>query len=183
MYTWNQLDDFIRSCTLCPLSRTRRLAVTGKGSREAKLMFVAEAPGASEDKAGVPFVGPAGGVFDRLLTDSGLTWNDIYMTNILKCHPPGNRDPLPSEKELCLPYLRYETVLLHPKLIVCLGRVAAQQIISGDFRITRQHGVWTERMGYHMTAVYHPSALLRDPEKTEETKKDFLAIAEKLRTL
>lgn len=183
MYTWNELDNFIRSCSRCPLCHSRLQAVTGRGSRQAKLMFVAEAPGANEDKAGIPFVGPAGKVFDRLLADSGLTWGDIYMTNILKCHPPGNRDPLPAEKEQCLPYLRYETVLIHPKIIVCLGRVAAQQIISADFRITRQHGTWTDRMGYSMTAVYHPSALLRDPAKMEETRRDFRHIAERLKQI
>ncbi len=94
MYTWNELDNFIRSCSRCPLCHSRLQAVTGRGNRQAKLMFVAEAPGANEDKAGIPFVGPAGKVFDRLLADSGLTWGDIYMTNI-EIVPPGNRDPAP----------------------------------------------------------------------------------------
>lgn len=182
MYTWEELKNFIENCTRCPLSQSRNLAVTGRGSHDAKIMFIAEAPGAAEDRAGIPFVGPAGKLFDQLLEECGLTWDEIYMTNILKCHPPGNRDPLEIEKEQCLPYLRYETVLLKPKMLVCLGRVAAQRIIDPGFRITRQHGTWIKRMDYEMTAVYHPSALLRDPSKLEDTKKDFSEIARKLRT-
>ena len=96
---------------------------------------------------------------------------DIYITNIIKCHPPGNRDPKEAEKKACFPYLKYETFLLKPKIIVCLGRIAAQRIISPDFKITRQHGTWTCRKNYVLTATYHPSAVLRDPLKYELVKE------------
>ena len=176
MHTWEDIESFVQHCTRCPLCQTRNKSVMGCGNHHAKIMFVGEAPGAQEDLAGIPFVGPAGKLFDELLKESHLSREDIYITNIVKCRPPYNRDPQEQEKERCFPYLRYETYLLHPKIIVCLGRVAAQKLIDPQYRITRQHGQWIERKGYYLTAVYHPSALLRDPSKLEETKKDFQKI-------
>ena len=155
----------------------------GRGSRQADLMLIAEAPGAQEDKQGIPFVGKSGDILDRLLRDCGLDRKEIYITNILKCHPPGNRDPKEEEKEACFPYLKYETFFLNPKVIVCLGRVAAQRIISPNFKITRQHGTWTCRKNCAMTATYHPSAILRDPSKYEIVKTDFNNIVKKLSEL
>lgn len=183
MYTWEEIESHIKNCQNCPLALTRKKPVVGKGDHHAKIMFIAEAPGAKEDEAGIPFVGPAGQVFDQLLADCSLTREEIYITNILKCHPPGNRDPKDDEKDCCFPYLKLETYLLKPKIIVCLGRVAAQRIISPDFRITRQHGSWVHRKGCDLTAVYHPSALLRDPSRLELTKEDFHKIAEKYHSL
>ncbi len=151
----------------------------GRGSHEAEIMLIAEAPGAQEDQQGIPFVGRSGEILDRLLQDCGLSRDEIYITNILKCHPPGNRDPKEGEKEACFPYLKYETFLLKPKIIVCLGRVAAQRIISPDFKITRQHGTWTCRKDCALTATYHPSAILRDPSKYEGVKEDFLEIVKR----
>lgn len=146
-------------------------------------MLIAEAPGAQEDAAGVPFVGPAGSMLDRLLTHAGLSREEIYITNILKCHPPGNRNPREDEKDCCMPYLRYETYLLRPQIIVCLGRVAAQRIIAPDYRITRQHGTWIHRKNCDLTAVYHPSAILRDPAKLNDAERDFQEIARRCREL
>ncbi len=180
MYTWNDIDDMVRSCNRCALGQLRKQAVPGKGNRAAQIMIVAEAPGKQEDLQGVPFVGPAGKVLDILLTSAGLTRNDVFITNVVKCHPPGNRDPLPAEQEACMQYLRAETTLLHPPVIVCLGRIAAQKLIAPNFKITREHGTWTHRKGYWMTAVYHPSAILRDPSKLEEAKKDFQNIIAKV---
>ena len=176
MYTWDELTNFIVNCHRCPLCETRKNAVMGKGNFNADIMFIAEAPGSTEDEMGVPFVGPAGQLFDKLLADCGLTRDEIYITNILKCHPPRNRDPLESEKARCFEYLRYETFLLKPKIIVCLGRVAAQRLLAPDYKITKQHGTWIHRKKYMMTAVYHPSALLRDPSKVEMTRMDFKEI-------
>lgn len=139
--------------------------------------------GAQEDQQGVPFVGPAGRVLDVLLTSIQLKRQDIYLTNIVKCHPPANRDPSPAEQEACLPFLKCETLLLHPPIIVCLGRIAAQKLIAPQYKISRQHGTWIFRKGYWMTAVYHPSAILRDPSKLEETKQDFQTILRKLQEL
>ena len=182
-YTWNDIERHIDACTHCPLSRTRHQPVMGRGSRQADLMLIAEAPGAQEDKQGIPFVGKSGDILDRLLRDCGLDRKEIYITNILKCHPPGNRDPKEEEKEACFPYLKYETFFLNPKVIVCLGRVAAQRIISPNFKITRQHGTWTCRKNCAMTATYHPSAILRDPSKYEIVKTDFNNIVKQLSEL
>lgn len=178
-YTWNDIEQHIAACTQCPLGQTRLRPVMGRGNRQADIMLVAEAPGGREDQQGLPFVGPSGEILDRLLQDCGLTREEIYITNILKCHPPGNRDPKEAEKEACMTYLKYETLLLKPKIIVCLGRVAAQRIILPDFKITRQHGTWTYRKNCALTATYHPSAILRDPSKYEIVKKDFCEIAKK----
>ena len=183
MYTWEEVGEFVDRCQACPLWRTRNHPVMGRGDHNGKLMLVAEAPGAQEDLAGIPFVGPSGKVLDDLLTLAGVRMEEIYITNILKCHPPGNRDPLEQEKEACIPYLKYETYLMKPQIIVCLGRVAAQRIISPDYRITRQHGTWLERKGCFLTATYHPSALLRDPARLDEGRRDFRLIGEKLREL
>ena len=177
LYSWDELNAFVNSCTRCELCRSRLRPVMGRGSLASRLMFVAEAPGSQEDRAGVPFVGPAGKLLDELLAGCGLRREDTYITNILKCHPPGNRDPLDSEKERCIVYLKYETLLIRPRIIVCLGRVAATRIISPDYRITRQHGQWIFRKNCHLTAVYHPSAILRDPGKLADTRADFAEIA------
>lgn len=178
-YTWNDIEQHIAVCTQCPLSQTRNRPVMGRGSHEAEIMLIAEAPGGQEDQQGLPFVGRSGEILDRLLQDCGLDRDQIYITNILKCHPPGNRDPKEAEKEACFPYLKYETFLLNPKIIVCLGRVAAQRIISPDYKITRQHGTWICRKHCALTATYHPSAILRDPSKYDEAKQDFCEIVRK----
>lgn len=183
MYTWEEIEDMINRCHRCPLGETRNKPVMGRGSHDAKIMFIAEAPGQQEDEKGIPFVGPAGKVLDALLTSVSLKREDVYITNIIKCHPPRNRDPKPPEQEACLPFLKCETILLHPPVIVCLGRIAAQRIISPDFRITREHGTWVHRKGYWMTAVYHPSAILRDPRRMEETKLDFQNIYAKVKEI
>lgn len=178
-YTWDNIEQHIAACACCPLSQTRRLPVMGRGSHQAGIMLIAEAPGAQEDEQGLPFVGRSGEILDRLLESCGLDRKKVYITNIIKCHPPGNRDPKEEEKEACFPYLKCETFLLKPKVIVCLGRVAAQRIISPDFKITRQHGSWIYRKNCALTATYHPSAILRDPSKYETVKDDFGIIAKK----
>ena len=178
-YTWDEIERHIAACTHCPLSQTRHRPVMGRGSHQAGIMLIGEAPGGQEDQQGIPFVGRSGEMLDSLLQSCGLTREEIYITNIVKCRPPCNRDPKEEEKEACLPYLKREMFLLKPKIIVCLGRVAAQRIISPDFKITRQHGAWTHRKSYAMTATYHPSAILRDPSKYEDAKNDFFEIVKK----
>ena len=154
----------------------------GRGDLASKIMLIAEASGRMEDEQGIPFVGRSGQVLDELLESIGHSREQIYITNINKCHPPGNRDPEREEQEACMPYLKYETALIRPRIMVCLGRIAACRVIRPDFRITREHGQWTERKGFFLTGVYHPSALLRDPSKMAETKEDFQRIREKLDT-
>lgn len=180
-YTWNDIEQHIAACTHCPLSQTRHRPVMGRGDHQAALMLIAEAPGGQEDQQGMPFVGRSGEILDSLLGDCGIGREEIYITNILKCHPPGNRDPRAEEVQACLPYLKYETFLLKPKIIVCLGRVAAQRIISPDLKITRQHGTWTYRKNCALTATYHPSAILRDPSKYEIVKEDLSGVVRKWR--
>ena len=180
MYTYEELKNFVDHCGRCSLARTRNLAVMGKGNLHSPVLFIAEAPGRNEDRDGVPFTGRSGELFDRLLGEIGMSREEIYLTNVVKCHPPGNRDPKPEEQEACIPYLKYETLLLRPKMIVCLGRVAAQRIIRPDFRITREHGTFLERKNVWMTAVYHPSAVLRDDTKLPQMQEDFRRIKEKL---
>lgn len=155
------------------------MVISGRRWLPPDICFIAEAPGSNEDRDGIPFTGPSGKVFDELLDSIGMKRQDIYLTNIVKCHPPGNRDPLPQEKEACIVYLKYETLLIKPKIIVCLGRVAAQRIIREDYRITREHGSFLYRKNTWLTAVYHPSAILRDVTKMEEAKADFAKIREK----
>ena len=175
-----ELEEKCRSCRGCALSATRTNCVFGVGNRNAELMFVGEAPGEQEDLQGIPFVGRAGQLLDRYLFAVDIKREDVYIANILKCRPPHNRDPLPAEEDACIGYLREQVRLICPRVIVCLGRIAALRLISPDFKITRDHGVWYERGGFLMTAVYHPAALLRDPRKKDDMLADMKKIKEKL---
>ena len=170
-------------CRACPLWETRTKSVFGVGDSRARLMFVGEAPGGEEDKTGIPFVGAAGKLLDRYLYAVGIARESVYIANILKCRPPHNRDPLPVEEDACIGYLREQVRLIDPVLIVCLGRIAAMRLIRPDFRITREHGQWFERNGVRYLAMYHPSALLRDPARRPETYTDLLTLREAVRTL
>ena len=176
---WDELLDTCSTCDKCGLSSTRNKIVFGKGSKDAKIMFIGEAPGESEDREGLPFVGRAGKLLDKFFEAVDFNLDNIYVANILKCRPPQNRDPNESEQNSCIDYLRLQTKLLEPKIIVCLGRIAAMRIIKPDFKITSEHGVWFKKGDIFMTAVYHPSALLRDPGKKGDTLLDFKAVREK----
>ena len=170
-------------CHRCALGNTRTNLVFGTGSPDARLMFVGEAPGEREDATGIPFVGAAGQLLDRYLFAVGIPRDDVYIANILKCRPPRNRDPLPEEEDACMEHLRAQVRIIRPKLLVCLGRISAQRLIKPDFRITREHGVWFSRGAFDMCAVYHPSALLRDPSKREDMLEDMRAVAAKYREI
>ena len=181
--SWEALETKCRDCRACPLGESRTNNVFGKGDRTAALMFVGEAPGEQEDATGIPFVGAAGKLLDRYLLAVDLPRDKVYIANILKCRPPRNRDPLPEEEDACIEHLRAQVRIIRPKLLVCLGRISAQRLIKPDFRITREHGVWFSRGAFEMCAVYHPSALLRDPSKREDMLEDMRSIAEKYRAL
>lgn len=183
MYTYDELKKFVDTCARCPLAQTRNKAVMGRGDPHAEIMFIAEAPGAQEDRDGIPFTGPSGQIFDKLLAGIGMERQEVYVTNIIKCHPPYNRDPLPQEQSACMEYLKYETLLLRPRIMVCLGRVAANRIIHEQYRITREHGTFVYRKNTWLTAVYHPSAILRDASKMAEAQEDFAKILRKYREL
>ena len=183
LYTWDELKYFVEHCNRCDLCRERRNPVMGRGDLNSRIMLIAEAPGRMEDEKGIPFVGRSGEILDELLKSVSLSRDEIYITNINKCHPPGNRDPEEAEQQACMPFLKYETALIRPKIMVCLGRIATRKVIAPGFRISREHGTWIERKGFFLTAVYHPSALLRDPSKVEETRRDFQEIKRKLEEL
>ena len=174
--TWEELEKNCRECTACPLHATRTNCVFGVGNRDAKLMFVGEAPGEREDATGIPFVGAAGQLLNKYLDAVGIDRDDVYIANILKCRPPKNRDPLPEEQDRCIGYLRDQVRLIRPRVIVCLGRIAAMRLIDPNYKITKEHGTLVERGGFTMTAVYHPAALLRDPRKKEDMLTDMKKI-------
>ena len=182
MYDWEGLKSVCSDCTKCGLCETRHNVVFGIGWEEADVMFVGEGPGEQEDLKGEPFVGPAGKLLDDMLSIIDLDrTSNCYIANIVKCRPPRNRDPLETEQDACIGYLRNQVTLIKPKIIVCLGRIAAKRLIDPDYRITRQHGKWVNRNGIWMTAIYHPSALLRDVSKRPETFDDLISIREKIR--
>lgn len=181
--TWRALERECAQCRECALCQTRHSVVFGTGNPQAEVLLVGEAPGANEDEQGIPFVGRAGKFLDDMLAIIGLDRTKVYITNIVKCRPPGNRDPLNVEQDACIGYLRRQTALMKPKILVCLGRIAAKAIIKENFKITAEHGQWFERGGVQMTAIYHPAALLRDPRKRPETFEDLKSIQAKAREL
>ena len=176
MPDWNSLEKSSQNCTACALCQRRTNVVFGVGNRNADIMLIGEGPGEQEDLQGEPFVGAAGKLLDDMLSIIDLDREKCYIANIVKCRPPGNRDPKEEEQDACVGYLWDQIALVRPKIIVCLGRIAATRIIRPDFRITREHGSWTQQYGMWMTAIYHPSALLRDVSKRPETFADLLTI-------
>ena len=181
MLDWNGLEQTCYNCTKCGLCENRHNVVFGVGPRNADVMFIGEGPGEQEDLKGEPFVGAAGMLLDDMLSIIDLSRENCYIANIVKCRPPRNRDPLETEQDACFGYLRNQVALIQPKIIVCLGRIAAMRIIKPDFRITREHGTWIEKNGVWMSAIYHPSALLRDLTKRPETFDDLLSLREKIK--
>lgn len=182
MMQWEELEQVCHSCKRCGLCDARHNVVFGVGIRNADVMFVGEGPGEQEDLKGEPFVGPAGKLLDDMLSIIDIDRHtNCYIGNIVKCRPPRNRDPQESEQEACIGYLRNQVALIRPKIIVCLGRIAAKKLIDENYRITRQHGQWVQKNGVWMTAIYHPSALLRDVSKRPETFEDLLSIRAKIK--
>ena len=166
------------ACRECLLCEGRTNVVFGVGDPESELMFIGEGPGENEDLQGEPFVGRGGQLLDDMLEMIDLDRSRVYIANIVKCRPPKNRDPLPEEQEACRHWLDAQRELIAPKLIVCLGRIAAAAIIKPDFKITREHGQWFDIDGARAMAIYHPAALLRDPSKRPETFVDLCTLRE-----
>lgn len=179
---WDELEQACLHCQKCALADTRHNVVFGVGPRDAEIMCIGEGPGEQEDLQGIPFVGRAGKLLDDMLELIDLSREtNVYIANIVKCRPPQNRDPLNTEQDACIDYLRAQVALVRPKIIVCLGRIAACRLIREDFKITREHGTWMQKSGVWMTAVYHPAAILRDPSKRPDTFMDLKSIQEKVR--
>lgn len=179
--SWEALMAECARCRECSLCQTRKNVVFGVGNPQAEVMLVGEGPGANEDEQGVPFVGKAGQLLDDMLSIIGLDRTRVYIANIVKCRPPGNRDPLNVEQDACVGYLRRQIALVQPKLLVCLGRIAAMRLMDERFRITRDHGIWYDVDGMRMMALYHPSALLRDPSRRPETFDDLKSLQREIR--
>jgi len=174
MLSWDELESECMKCNKCSLHETRTNVVFGVGNRATEVLFVGEGPGESEDLKGEPFVGRAGLLLDDMLKIIGLSRkSNIYIANIVKCRPPGNRDPQNAEREACMDWLRAQYSLIKPKIVVCLGRIAASELIGGDFKITRDHGKWFQKDGAEFMALFHPAALLRDPHRRPETFVDL----------
>ena len=170
------------ACTRCELCATRTNVVFGQGVPDAEVLFVGEGPGQSEDEQGLPFVGRSGQLLDRYLYAIDLDRSkNIYIANIVKCRPPQNRDPLPEESSACMPWLEEQIRLIGPKIIVCLGRVAAKQMMDPDISIMRQHGEFIQKNGRWYMATLHPAALLRNPAAKPDAFGDFVALRQKIR--
>ena len=181
--SWEALERDCMACRACALAETRTHVVFGDGARDAEILLIGEGPGQHEDEQGVPFVGAGGQLLDDMLEIIHLDRTKVYIGNVVKCRPPKTRDPLNVEQSACIGFLRRQTALLRPRIIVCLGRIAAKSIIKEDFKITVEHGQWFERGGVQMTAIYHPAALLRDVSKRPDTFEDLKAIQAKIREI
>ncbi len=172
MIEFENLVEQIRSCNLCPLSQTRTNAVPGEGSLTASIMFIGEAPGYYEDRDGRPFVGQAGQLLDRLLSSIGLDRKTVYITNMVKCRPPNNRDPLPGETSKCAPYLNLQLDMVAPRIIVSLGRHAFSKFFPGE-PIGKARGKTRIWNGLAVYPMYHPAAALRNPKLLSVLEEDF----------
>lgn len=181
MDNWEELKQKCLVCNKCGLCATRKQVVFGMGNPKAEVLFVGEGPGANEDEQGLPFVGRSGKLLDVFLETIQLSRNEnIFIANIVKCRPPQNRDPLPEEREACMPWLREQFLIIQPKIVVCLGRVAAQVMIRPDFAITKEHGQWTQKNGIWFMATLHPAALLRNPTQKPMAFEDYAALRDKI---
>ncbi len=182
-YTMEQLKKECMSCFACELAQTRKNLVFGVGNEHAEVMLIGEGPGEQEDIQGVPFVGRAGQLLDDMLRMIDLDRTKVYIANIVKCRPPKNRDPRDEEQDACYMWLEKQIELVDPKIIICLGRISATTLINEDFRITREHGKWYDIDGRRYTAIYHPSALLRDVTKRPEAFADLRSIRSEIKRI
>jgi DNA polymerase len=168
-----KFKDEIKDCLKCPLGHTRIKFVFGDGNPDADIMFIGEAPGAEEDRTGIPFVGRAGQLLNKLLGSIHVERKDVLIANILKCRPPNNRDPQPSEVQECIPYLHKQIELIKPKVIVALGRIAAQNLLATTSALKQMRERLWQYQGVNMIVTYHPAAILRNPGLLEVAKMDF----------
>ena len=181
--SWEDIERQIANCRRCGLCQQRHSIVLGEGNRNADIMLVGEGPGAEEDAQGRPFVGKAGQLLDKMFSAIDITREELYITNVVKCRPPGNRTPLDEEAQECLPVLRRQYALIRPKIVVCLGATAARYVYDPEARITRDRGKWREKGGVWFMPTYHPAALLRDESKKREVWEDLQSLAEKYRSI
>lgn len=179
--TLEEIRNELTSCRRCPLCSGRKTVVFGVGNPGARLMFVGEGPGEEEDRQGEPFVGAAGRRLNQWIARVGLARRDVYIANIVKCRPPGNRAPLPAEAAACLPFLKRQIRAIRPEAICTLGSVALQFLLDGTGKITRDRGKWREFDGTPVLPTYHPAYILRNQTRETEVFSDFDLLAERLR--
>lgn len=179
----SDVESEASGCVRCGLSEGRNVVVFGSGSPRANLMFIGEAPGAEEDRQGLPFVGRAGELLTRIIKAIDLTREEVYIANIVKCRPPGNRDPLPDEVAACRGFLERQIDLIEPKVIVLLGRVAAQTLLGNDLSLGRMRGQWYKVRGVETRVTYHPAALLRNVSFKRPTWEDMQVVRDRLAEL
>jgi len=181
---WEELEKTCLECRKCALHETRTNVVFGVGPKDAEVMFIGEGPGENEDLKGEPFVGRAGQLLDSMMEMIDLDRRrNVYIANIVKCRPPKNRDPLGAEQESCHGWLKAQIELMKPKIIVCLGRIAAAYMIRDDFKISQEHGQFFEKDGIKFMALYHPAALLRDPRRRPETFEDLKKLQAEIKSV
>lgn len=171
--TWEQLNEAIKDCKRCKLCANRTNIVLGTGNKDADIMFIGEGPGADEDMEGIPFVGKAGKLMNQALIGLGINREELYIANIVKCRPPGNRNPEQDEATACMDFLRTQVILVKPKIIVLLGSVALKNILGEEYGITSARGKWIEKKGIYYLPTWHPAALLRDESKKIDFWKDL----------
>ena len=183
LVSWPSLTEEITNCQKCRLCAARTHAVPGEGSPHARLMFIGEGPGRDEDLTGRPFVGRAGQLLDKMIAAIGLSREEVYIANVVKCRPPQNRAPEMDEVAACMPYLRAQVGLIRPQVIVLLGSSALGAILGPEHRITRERGAWSERKGVFFMPTFHPAALLRDESKKRPVWEDLKKVRDKLQEL
>lgn len=177
---WGDLTSEISACQKCRLCEQRTNVVPGEGNPNAEILFIGEGPGRDEDMQGRPFVGASGQLLDRMIHAIGMERTEVYIANVVKCRPPMNRNPEPDEAAACMPYLRNQFKLISPKIIVLLGKVACRYVLGDESPISRLRGKWICKKGVWFMPTYHPSALLRAPEKKREAWEDFKMVKAKL---
>ena len=180
---WEELEASIKDCSQCKLFSGRKNIVFGTGNREADLMFIGEGPGADEDEQGIPFVGKAGQLMNRAFEGLGIDREEVYIANIVKCRPPNNRDPEQDEAKVCINYLRNQVILVKPKVIVLLGRIALTNILGEEYGITASRGKVIEKKGIIYIPTWHPAALLRDENKKIDFWNDLKLAVTKIQEM
>lgn len=178
-----ELEQSLAGCQRCGLCRGRQNIVFGRGAAAARIMFVGEGPGGDEDRLGLPFVGRAGQLLDKILAAAELPPEDIYICNVVKCRPPGNRLPEAAEVAACKPYLREQIRIVQPWIIVCLGALAGQTLLEPGLKITRDRGSWRRKGAFWLLPTFHPAALLRDESKKRPVWQDMLSLRERYHEL
>lgn len=176
----DEIEELVKNCTKCELCKNRNNTVFADGNKNAKIMFIGEGPGADEDMQGKPFVGKAGKLMNEAFKGVGIKREEVYISNIVKCRPPGNRTPLKEEAIACLDYLRNQVMLINPKIIVLLGNTALKNILGDEYSITSSRGKWIERKGIKYMPTFHPAALLRDETKKVDFWNDLELVIQEL---